>query len=105
VQSLNPQTKEITISVPNSPPTAGSPTHPVVLSLAPDAPLLRYAPDSVKFSDAKPSPFEDIKSGDQIRALGARSEDGSKFTAEKVVSGTFRNLGATVETVDAAQGR
>jgi hypothetical protein len=104
VQSIDPQTKQITISVPNSPPTPGNPTHPVVLSLVPDAPLLRYAPDSVKFSDAKPSPFEEIKSDDQIRALGTKSADGSKFTAEKVVSGTFRNIGATVESVDAAAG-
>jgi hypothetical protein len=104
VKSLDPQTKEITIAVPNSPPTPGNPTHPVVISLAPSATLLRYAPDSVKFSDAKPSPFGEIKDGDQIRALGNKSEDGTHYTAEKVVSGTFRNIGATVISVDAPAG-
>src|SRR4029077_10621611 len=57
--------------------------------------------DSVKFSDAKPSTFEQIKVGDQLRALGTKSEGGDRFTAEKIVSGTFRNLGATVVSVDA----
>ncbi|HEV2351223.1 MAG TPA: hypothetical protein VG028_15400 [Terriglobia bacterium] len=104
VKSVDPQTKEITISVPNSPPTPGNPTHPVVISLAPGATLLRYAPDSVKFSDARLSHFEDIKAGDQIRVLGNKNEDGSRLTAEKLVSGTFRNIGATVISVDAAAG-
>lgn len=104
VKSLDPQKKEITISVPNSPPTPGNPTHPVLISLAPSASLLRYAPDSVKFSEAKPSPFDDIKAGDQVRALGNKSDDGTQFTAEKVVSGTFRNIGATVISVDAPAG-
>jgi hypothetical protein len=65
---------------------------------------LRYAPDSVKFSDATPGSFEDIKVGDQVRALGTKSADGNSFTAEKVVSGTFRNLAATVISVDAPAG-
>jgi len=39
--------------------------------------------------------------GDQLRALGTKSEGGDHFTAEKIVSGTFRNLGATVVSVDA----
>jgi hypothetical protein len=62
--------------------------------------LLRYAPDSVNFSDAKPSAFEQIRVGDQIRALGTKSVDGGHFTAEKLVSGTFRNIGASVVSVD-----
>ena len=33
----------------------------------------RYAPDSAKFSDAKPSSFAEIKVGDQVRVLGDRS--------------------------------
>jgi len=101
VKAINTQAKEITISVPNTPPTPGNPTRPLTIALAANAVLLRYAPDSVKFSDAKPSTFEEIKVGDQVRALGTKSEDGTRFTAEKLVSGTFRNLGATVISVDA----
>jgi hypothetical protein len=104
VKAVNPETKEITISVANTPPTPGNPTRPVTISLAPNATLLRYAPDSVKFTDAKPSAFDEIKVGDQVRALGTKSEDGSRYVAERLVSGTFRNLGATVISVDAAGG-
>src|SRR3984893_8137633 len=100
VQAVNPGTREITIMAPTAPPITGNPTHPVTVALGPNAVLLRYAPDSVKFSDAKPSTFEQIKVGDQMRALGTKSEDGGRFTAAKLVSGTFRNLGVTVVSVD-----
>jgi Cu/Ag efflux protein CusF len=62
----------------------------------------RYAPDSVKFADAKPSSVADIKPGDQVRALGAKSDDGTHYAAEEMVSGSFRNVAATVTTIDAA---
>ena len=104
VKAINPETKEITVSVPNVPPTPGTLTHPVVITLAANVVLLRYAPDSVKFSDAKPSTFEEIEVGDQVRALGTKSEDGSRYAAEKLVSGTFRDIGATVVSVDAPNG-
>lgn len=104
VKAVDSASKEITISVSNTPPTPGNPTHPVAIALAPNSTLLRYAPDSVRFSDAKLSTFDEIKLGDQVRALGAKSEDGNRFTAEKMVSGTFRNLGATVIAVDTANG-
>jgi hypothetical protein len=101
VQAVNPQTREIAVMAPTVPPTPGNLTRPVTIALGANAVLLRYAPDSVKFSDAKPSSFEQIKVGDQMRALGTKSEDGGRFTAEKLVSGTFRNLGVTVVSVDA----
>ena len=104
VKATNTESKEITISAPNVPPMPGNLTHPVLITLAANATLLRYAPDSVRFSDAKPSTFQEIKVGDQVRALGTKSEDGSRFAAEKLVSGTFRNLGATVISVDAPNG-
>jgi hypothetical protein len=104
VKAVDSEKKEVTIAVANTPPTPGNLTRPVVFALAPNSMLLRYAPDSVKFSDAKPAPFDAIKVGDQVRALGTKSEDGSRFTVEKLVSGTFRNVGATVISVDAAAG-
>ena len=101
VKAIDPATKEITIAVPNTPPTPGNPTHPVILTETPKTVLLRYAPDSVKFSDAQPSTFDAIKVGDQVRALGNKSEDGSHYAVEKLVSGTFRNISATVVSVSA----
>jgi hypothetical protein len=64
--------------------------------------LRRYAPNSAKFDDAKPAPFEQIKVGDQLRARGTRSADGSELAAEEVVSGTFRTIAGPVTQVDAA---
>jgi hypothetical protein len=100
VQAVNPESKEITVMAPAVPSTPGNPAHSVTVTLAANVVLLRYAPDSVKFSDAKPSTFDQIKAGDQMRALGTKSDDGDRFTAEKLVSGTFRSLGVTVVSVD-----
>jgi len=49
----------------------------------------RYAPDSVKFADAKASGLAEVSVGDQLRARGQKSEDGLKVTADEVVFGTF----------------
>src|ERR1700722_4829485 len=65
--------------------------------------FFRYSPDSAQFSDAKPSVFADIKPGDQLKVLGDKTPDGD-VKAEKVVSGAFRQLAATVKTIDAATG-
>jgi hypothetical protein len=64
---------------------------------------LRYAPDSIKFSEAKPSTISDIKPGDMLRALGDKSADGTSFSAEEVVSGAFQTHAGTVKSVDAAK--
>jgi hypothetical protein len=66
--------------------------------------LRRYATDSVKFDDAKPAPIEQIKLGDQLRARGTRSLDGTELTADEVVSGTFRNIAGAINNVDASAG-
>jgi hypothetical protein len=55
----------------------------------------------VRFADAKPSEFGALRVGDQVRALGTRSEDGKRFTADELVSGAFRNLALQVVSVDA----
>ncbi len=59
----------------------------------------RYAPDSVKFSDARSSSFPELKVGDQLRALGEKSADGASYKAEQVVSGTFQTIAGTVSSV------
>ena len=100
VKTVDAATNGITISVPNRPPTPGNLTHPVILTTTPQTVLLRYAPNSIKFADAQPSNIAALKVGDQLRALGTKSEDGSHYAAEKVVSGTFHNIGATVISVD-----
>jgi len=78
---------------------------PMTIALAPNAIVRRYVPDSVKFADAKLSTLAEIKTGDQVRARGEKSEDGSKMTAEEIVSGTFRTIAGLVVSVDAQQNQ
>jgi len=66
------------------------------------AEVKRYAPDSVKFTDAVKSSLEEIKKGDQLRALGEKDDANAKLAAERIVFGTFRTFAGTVTSVDAA---
>ena len=62
----------------------------------------RYAPDSVRFDDAIPGTVSQLKAGDQLRARGTRSADGSELAAEEIVAGTFRNISGVINTLDTA---
>jgi hypothetical protein len=99
ISALNPQSKEITITSRSM-----SGTQAVIIPVAEKVEMRRYAPDSIKFSDAKVSKFEELQVGDQLRALGERSPDGGRFTAEKVVTGSFQTVAGTVSQIDAATG-
>ncbi len=98
VSSVDPASQTIAISVPGF---GGNKTIKVLV--AKDTVLRRYAPDSIKFDDAKPGTFAEIKSGDQLRARGDRSTDGSELTAQEVVTGAFRNIAGTVVSTDPAK--
>ncbi|MDT5060899.1 MAG: hypothetical protein QOH63_1358 [Acidobacteriota bacterium] len=96
VSALNPQTKEITLQVRSF---AGA--QPVTIAAgAGNVKFRRYAPDSVRFADAKPSSLVEIKVGDQLRAKGEKSEDGTRFTPEEIVTGSFRSIRGSVVSVD-----
>jgi hypothetical protein len=97
VSSVDPATKTIVVSLP-----AVGEKKNVTIHVSKDTILRRYAPDSVKFDDAKPAPLEQIKDGDQLRARGTRSSDGNELTADEIVSGTFRNIAGTISSIDAA---
>jgi Cu/Ag efflux protein CusF len=99
VTALNPAGQEITVSV-----RGRGGEHPLTIVPASDARFRRYAPDSVKFSDAKPSSFTELKVGDQLRALGERSADGARYTAEEVVTGSFRMVGGPITEINTATG-
>jgi hypothetical protein len=75
---------------------------PLIIVAGAKTEVSRYAPDSVKFADAKPGTVADIKPGDQVRALGVKNDDGTRYEAEELVSGAFRNVAATVTTIDLA---
>ena len=94
---VNSASKEITIN------THGRDAKSVVID-ASSAGFRRYAPDSIRFADAKPSSLPDLQPGDTIRALGDKNEDGTRFKAEEVVSGSFQTIAAQVVSVDPASG-
>ena len=95
VTAVNLEAKEISL---DSRTSEGA--KPVVVAVGGETKFRRYAPDSVRFSDAKASSFTELKVGDQLRALGTKSPDGARFTSEEVVSGSFQTLGGTVNEVD-----
>jgi len=78
----------------------------IAVKILKDTVLRRYAPGSVRFDDAKPEPAGDFmaqtRAGDQMRARGTRTADGSELSAEEVVAGSFRNIAGPIKAVDAA---
>jgi hypothetical protein len=95
ITAINPEAKQMTVQM-------SALTGTTTVSLVPkaDATFLHYAPDSVRFDEAKPSSFAEAKVGDQLRAIGDRSADGAGFTAEKVLIGSFQTVAGTIKTVD-----
>ncbi len=96
VSAVDPAAGTITIST-----GTGATAKTVAIHTTKNTVLRRYPPDSVRFDDAKPAPLEQIKPGDQVRARGTKSADGSEFAAEEIVFGTFRNLAGIITATDA----
>lgn len=99
ISAIKPETKEITIT---SRTMAGPQT--VTIPISEKVELRRYAPDSIKFADAQTAKFDELKVGDQLRALGERDAAGNVFTAEKVVTGSFKTVAGVISAIDAATG-
>jgi len=99
VSAVDPATGTVTISV-----TSLGGKKDIAVQTSKNTVFRRYAPDSVKFDDAKPSTLQEIQPGDQLRARGDRSSDGSELKAEEVVTGRFRNVAGLVNSVDASSG-
>jgi hypothetical protein len=74
----------------------------VVIHTSSTTVIRRYAPDSVKFDDAKPGTLQQVHPGDQVRARGDRTADGSELAADEIVSGSFPGIAGTVNSVDAS---
>lgn len=94
VSAIDPASGTLTVSV--------TPTVSVAVKTSKDTSFLRYAPNSIKFADAQKSAFDQIKTGDQLRARGERSADGKEIAAEEIISGSFRNIAGTITAVDAS---
>jgi len=99
VSSVDPSAGTVTVSVTGFGGKKSVTVHSVKNTI-----IRRYAPDSVKFDDAKPSSLQEIHPGDQLRARGEKSADGLEMTAEEIVTGSFRNIAGTVNSVNANDG-
>jgi Copper binding periplasmic protein CusF len=99
VRAVDPAAGTVTISV-----TGFGGAKTFVVHASKDTRIRRYAPDSMRFDAARPSTLQEIQPGDQLRARGNRSADGTELTAEEIVSGSFRNVAGTVNSLDASAG-
>jgi hypothetical protein len=98
VNAVDPVANTITVSTTGFGGAKKSTIH-----VSKDTILRRYAPDSVKYEDAKPAVLSQIQPGDQVKARGTRSADGNDFRAQEIVSGSFLNIAGTVSSVDTTQ--
>jgi hypothetical protein len=89
VGSVDPAAGTVTISI-----TSFGGKKSIAVHTSKTTRFRRYAPDSVKFDDAKPSSLQEIQP----------SADGFELTAEEIVTGSFRNIAGTVNSVDASAG-
>ena len=96
VTAINKQQNSFTVKISSITGTATN------LEIKPkeDVKYLKYAATSVRYSDALPSKFDDVEVGDSVQALGDRSEDGTSFAAEEILSGGFVTVAGTVKSID-----
>ena len=97
VTAVDPTAGTLTISV-----TGFTGTKNVIVQTNKQTAVRRYAANSIKFDDAKPSKVSEIHSGDQLRARGSKNAEGTEFAAEEIVTGRFRNIAGTVTVINLA---
>ncbi len=96
IKAIDPASKQVTLAL------RGGEKADIIVGSSDAATFRRYAPDSVRFADAKPSSFTALKIGDTMRVLGNKTEDGTHITPEQIVAGTFNHIAATIISVDPA---
>jgi len=97
VEAVDPTAGIVTVSI-----AAPGGSRTISVQAGKKAIVRRYAPDSVKFSDAKLSTMGQIKPGDQLRARGKLADGGAEFNAIEIVFGSFRNIAGTIVSVGAS---
>lgn len=98
VKTVNIETKQIMVDV-----SGLTGTRTVAVTPKDGAMFKRYAPNSIKYSEAVNSNLLEINPGDGIRAVGDRSADGASFAAEEILSGGFQTQAGTVKSVDTSK--
>lgn len=74
---------------------------PLMIATSSSTAFRRYAGGSVRFEDATRSTLASVAPGDQLRARGTRSPDGTSLQADEVVTGSFHNYSGVIASVDA----
>jgi len=97
ITALNPEKKDITLRT-----SLGASSNNTITAVAPEGGTFRRYSGSVKFKDARISSFAELKVGDQLRALGEKSADGTRYIAQEIVSGTFRTIAGKISSIDPA---
>lgn len=95
ITALNPNKKEISVQ---SRSREGVGT--ITIQASDGTRFFRYAPDSMDIKHASRSSFAGLKIGDQLRALGETNEDGTRFTADEIISGLMARTGGQVMAVN-----
>ncbi|HYJ86246.1 MAG TPA: DUF5666 domain-containing protein [Pyrinomonadaceae bacterium] len=76
---------------------------PVTVAVTDSTKVFRYAPDSMNIKDATRASFSDLKVGDQLRALGEKTADGTRLSAEEIIAGSTTRTGGQVVAVNPAK--
>ncbi len=95
VKSVDPATGVVTVS---------SGMRTLTVDTSANTIVRRYSGNSVRFEDAVKSTVAEIRPGDQIRARGQRSADGTTVVADEIVTGSFSNFSGVLSAVDPAAG-
>jgi hypothetical protein len=99
VSAVDPAAGTVTITIPS---LGGKKT--ILVRTSKNTVIRHYAPDSAKPEDAKLSSLQDVHVGDQLRARGDRSADGSELAAEEIFAGVFPQFPGLIKSVDASTG-
>jgi hypothetical protein len=97
VTALNPDKKEISVQS-RSRDGVGT----ITIQASDATRFFRYAPDSLDIKNASRSSFAGLKVGDQLRALGETNADGTRFTADEIISGLIGRAGGQVTAANPA---
>lgn len=76
---------------------------PVTVTVTDATRFFRYAPDSMNLNHASRISYSQLRIGDQLRAVGSRSEDGSAFAADEIITGNMTRTAGQVVSVDTAK--
>lgn len=98
IARVNVDKKEVTLQ-----PRGREGVTPPTIVVSDATRFFRYAADSMDINHASRSSLAQMREGDQVRALGERSEDGTRFTATEIIAGSMTRTVGEVVSVDAAR--